>query len=160
MVSGLFSAQLQLVEERERRKLARDLHDSIGQILSFSGRELKALQKSLPENTAKSIREIANQLDIAVEQARTLSFDLSPSTLYDLGFEVAIEDLVDKMSRERKIRCRFKNCSLPKPLADDVKVLLYRSVRELLINAMKHANADLVKVSLSRKDSNIFMKHS
>ena len=62
------------------------------------------------------------------------------------------------MSRERKIRCRFKNCSLPKPLADDVKVLLYRSVRELLINAMKHANADLLKVSLSRKDSDIFIK--
>ena len=149
------AAELQIAEERERRLIAADLHDSIGQILAFSGRELKTLQKSLPEKTAKSLMEIANQLDIAVEQSRNLSFDLSPSMLYDLGFEVAVEDLVDRMARERKIQCRFENCRSPKPLSDDVKVLLYRSVRELLINAAKHANAGLVKVSLLRSGSDI-----
>jgi two-component system sensor histidine kinase UhpB len=152
------TAELQLVEERERRQIAQDLHDSIGQILAFSGRELKTLQKSLPDKTAKSLQEITSQLDGAVEQVRTLSFDLSPSTLYDLGFEVAVEDLVDRISIERKIRCHFKNCQSPKPLADDVKVLLYRSVRELLINAAKHANAGLVKVSLLRSSSDIYIK--
>ena len=152
------AAELQLAEEQERRRIAQDLHDSIGQILAFSGRELKTLQKSLPDKTAKSLQEIINQLDGAVEQARTLSFNLSPSTLYDLGFEVAIEDLADRMSIERKIRCHFENCQSPKPLADDVKVLLYRSVRELLINAAKHANADLVKISILRSSSDIYIK--
>ncbi len=152
------AAELQLAEERERRRIAQDLHDSLGQILAFSGRELKTLRKSLPDKAAKSLQAIIDHLDSAVEQARTLSFDLSPSALYDLGFEVAVEDLVDRMSKERNIRCHFENCSLPKPLAEDVKVLLYRSVRELLINAAKHANAGLVKVSLLRSSSELYIK--
>jgi PAS domain S-box-containing protein len=149
------TAELQLVEEQERRRIAQDLHDSVGQILAFSCGGLKTLQKSLPEKAAKSIQKITNQLDTAVEQARTLSFDLSPSTLYDLGFEVAVEDLVDRMAEEKKLPCQFENCSLPKPLTDDVKVLLYRSVRELLINAVKHARASLLKVKLFRSSSDI-----
>jgi PAS domain S-box-containing protein len=152
------AAELQLAEERERRRIAQDLHDSIGQILAFSGRELRSMQKSLPEQTAKSIEEITNQLDTAVEQSRTLSFDLSPSTLYDLGFEVAVEDLVDRTSKTRNIRCYFENCRSAKPLADDVKILLYRSVRELLINAVKHANAGFIKVSLLRSSSDIYIR--
>lgn len=152
------TAELQLAEEKERRRIARDLHDSIGQILSFSGRELKNLQKSLSGKAAKTVQEITNQLDSAVEQARTLSFDLSPSTLYDLGFETAIEDLVDRMSRDKEIKPCFENSSHPKPLADDVKVLLYRSVRELLINAVKYANPSLLKVSLLRSSCDIYIK--
>jgi PAS domain S-box-containing protein len=151
------TAELQLVEEQERHRIAQDLHDSVGQILAFSCGGLKTLQKSLPDKAAKSVQKITNQLDTAVEQARTLSFDLSPSTLYDLGFEVAVEDLVDRMAEERKLRCQFENCSLPKPLTDDVKVLLYRSVRELLINAVKHAGASLLRVKLLRSSSDIYI---
>jgi PAS domain S-box-containing protein len=152
------SAKLQLAEEQERRRIAQDLHDSIGQILAFSGRELKTLQKSVPEKAAKAIDEIAKQLDLAVTQARTLSFDLSPSILYDLGFEVAVEDLVDRISKERGIECDFKNSPQPKPLTDDVKVLLYRSIRELLINSVKHSKAEHVKVSLLRSSSDIYIQ--
>ena len=92
---------------------------------------------------------------MAVTQTRTLSFDLSPSILYDLGFEVAVEDLVDRMSSERNLRCTFKNCSKPKPLTDEVKVLLYRSTRELLINAVKHSQASRINVSLLRTDDSV-----
>ena len=149
------TSQLQLAEEQERRRIAQDLHDSIGQILSFSARELKNLQKTMPERTAESVKEVANQLNIAVEQARTLSFDLSPSILYDLGFEVAIEDLVDKMFKERNVKYCFNSCSNPKPLSEEIKILLYRSVRELLINSIKYSNATYVNVSLSRVNDDI-----
>lgn len=152
------TTQLLLAEERERRRIAQDLHDSIGQILSFSGRELKGLRKSVPEAIAELLDKIAHQLDIAVEQARTLSFDLSPALLYDLGLEVALEDLADRMTKEQKLMCTFESCSLPKPLADDVKALLYRSVRELVINAVKHAQADSVKISCLRSSSDIYIK--
>ena len=152
------TAELQLAEERERRRIAQDLHDSVGQILSFSGRELKNLQKDMPEKTAESIREITNQLNVAVEQTRTLSFDLSPSILYDLGFEVAIEDLVDKMFKERNIQYRFECCSNPKPLSDEIKILLYRSVREVLINSIKYSDAAHIRVSLFRLNSEIYIQ--
>jgi PAS domain S-box-containing protein len=152
------AAELQLAEERERRQIAQDLHDSIGQILAFSGRELRYLRKSLPHEAAGIVEEVVEQLDTAVGQTRTLSFDLSPGILYDLGFEAAVEDLIDKMNEAGHIHCRFQSCSYPKPLADDVKVLLYRSIRELLINAAKHAKADKVEVSLLRSDCDIYVK--
>jgi PAS domain S-box-containing protein len=151
----MLAAKLELVEEQERRRIASDLHDSIGQILAFSTRELKFLQKSLPENLSAPLTEIAEQLDKAIHQARTLSFDLSPSLLYDIGFEVAVEDLAEKFSQERKIPCSFENCHSPKPLAVPVKVLLYRSIRELLINAAKHSGASNIKVSLRRAGDEI-----
>ncbi len=151
------AAELELTEERERRQIASDLHDSIGQILSFASRELKTLQKSPSGKLSKSLEQVCGQLDKAIEQTRTLSFDLSPSILYDLGFEVAIEDLVDKFSKEKKIRCGFKTCHKPKPLTDDVKILLYRAVRELLINAAKHSRANVVKVTLLRSSSDIYV---
>jgi signal transduction histidine kinase len=149
------AAELEMTEERERRQIASDLHDSVGQILSFASRELKTLQKSPPKEISKSLRQVSSQLDKAIEQTRTLSFDLSPSILYDLGFEVAIEDLTDRFSKGKKIQCCFKNCHKPKPLADDVKILLYRAVRELLINAAKHSGAGVVNVSLLRWGSDL-----
>lgn len=152
------TAQLQLAEEVERRRIAQDLHDSIGQILSFSGRELRGLASRTPEAISESLRQIAEQMDIAVNQARTLSFDLSPALLYDLGLEVAIEDLADRMSRERSLKCSFVTCPDPKPLTDDVKVLLYRSVRELMINAAKHAQAESINISCLRSSCEIYIK--
>ena len=149
------AAQLQLTEERERHQIASDLHDSVGQILAFVRREIGTLQRSAPERLATSLEEIANQLDQAVKQTRALSFDLSPSVLYDLGFEAAIEDLTEKFEKERKIQCHFHNSEEPKPLEGYVKILLYRSIRELLINVAKHAEAKTVMVSLTKVDNNV-----
>ena len=144
------TAELLLSEERERRKIARDLHDSVGQILSFSDRELGILRKSAPEKLIKSVDEIRHHIKQAVQQTRTLTFDLSPPVLYDIGFEAAVEELVEQFSKERKIECHFENGDLGKPIADYMKILLYRSIRELLMNAAKHSKAKLVKISSSR----------
>ena len=151
------AAQLQLAEEQERRRIAQDLHDSIGQILAFSLMKISSIRKVSPEDISKSLEEVSFHLKEAVTQTRNLSFDLSPSVLYDLGFEVAVEDLVERFARERKISCLFENCKMPKPLNEDVKVLLYRSIRELLINAAKHSRAKEIKVSLLRSSSDIYI---
>ena len=144
----LLTAQVSLVEEKERRRIAGDLHDSVGQILAFTARELKTLKKTSPERISGAIGEVCNQLDQAIQQTRSLSFDLSPSILYDLGLEVALEDLTEKFSQERKIQCRFESIPGPKPLAEDVKIFLYRAVRELLINVAKHAHAGAIRILL------------
>lgn len=149
------AAQLQLAEEQERRRIAQDIHDSIGQILAFSTMEINNIRKVSPEPLARTLDTISGHLDKAIKQARTLSFDLSPSTLYDLGFQVAIEDLVDRFSKERNIPCHFQDCPTDLSMGDDVKILLYRSVRELLINAAKHAMANRIKVSLLHSSSEV-----
>jgi PAS domain S-box-containing protein len=149
------AAKMEMIEEQERRRIASDLHDSIGQILAFATRELKYMRKNLPKKYSDALLEIAEELDKAVVQARTLSFDLSPSILYDIGFEIAVEDLLEKFSSERKINYQFENDEHPKPLTIPLKILLYRSIRELLMNIAKHANAKDVKVSLIKEGINI-----
>ncbi len=152
------TSKLQLAEETERRRIAQDLHDSIGQILAFSARELKYFQKKPDQLSPERLKEVTDQLDKAITQSRTLSFDLSPSILYDLGFEIAVEDLAEKMCKKQGVNFKFENYDALKPLKEEVKILLYRSVRELLINIMKHANATLVTISILRSSSEIYIK--
>ena len=147
------ASKLQLAEESERRRIAVDLHDSIGQILAFSRRELAGLEKTASDKIVTSLKRVGGQLDEAVKQARTLSFELSPSILYDLGLETALEDLAERFDEERKIRCCFKSNGRLGHVEDAVKVLLYRSVRELLINVAKHADASQVQITLQKFDN-------
>jgi PAS domain S-box-containing protein len=142
--------ELELAEESERRRIAIDLHDSIGQILAFSRRELAGLEKINPGEAGMSLKEVGIQLDKAIKQTRSLSFELSPSVLYDLGLESALEDLAEIFSRERNIKCHFESGGEFEPIEEAIKVLLYRSVRELLINVAKHADASEAKITLWR----------
>jgi PAS domain S-box-containing protein len=151
------TAELLLSEERERRKIATNLHDSVGQILAFSDRELGTLQKSAPQKLTKSVEEIRHHIKQAVRQTRTLTFDLSPPALYDLGFEAAVEELVEQFSKERKIECHFDSCDQHKPIADHIKILLYRSIRELLTNVAKHSTAKLVRITSSKVNNDILI---
>ena len=151
----LLTAELLLTEERERHEIATALHDSLGPILAFSKRELGTLQKSAPPHIAEALKNISDNISEAVKQTRTLTFDLSPPTLYTLGFEIAIEELLERFCQEHKLEYSFRNSDQPKPLTDPVKVLLYRSIREMLINIAKHAKAKLVKVALARNNNDI-----
>jgi len=151
----LLTAELLLTEERERHEIAMALHDSLGPILAFSKRELGTLQKSVPPHIAETLKNVSDNISQAVKQTRTLTFDLSPPTLYTLGFEIAIEELLERFCQEHKLEYSFQNSDAPKPLTDPVKVLLYRSIREMLINIAKHARAKLVKVVLSRANNDI-----
>ena len=151
----LLTAELLLTEERERHEIAMALHDSLGPILAFSKRELGTLQKSAPPNIVDSLKNISENISEAVKQTRTLTFDLSPPTLYTLGFEIAIEELIERFCEEHKLEYSFRNSDEPKPLTTPVKILLYRSIREMLINIAKHAKAKLVKVTVTRNNSDI-----
>ncbi|MFA5251900.1 MAG: PAS domain S-box protein [Phycisphaerae bacterium] len=151
----LLTAELLLTEERERHEIAMALHDSLGPILAFSKREIGTLQKSAPAEIAEALKNIGDNISQAVKQTRTLTFDLSPPTLYTLGFEIAIEELLERFCQEHKLEYSFQNSDASKPLTDPVKVLLYRSIRETLINIAKHARAKLVKIAISRADNDI-----
>ena len=134
---------------------ANALHDSLGPILAFSKRELGILQKSLPKKAADTLKDISDNISEAIKQTRNLTFDLSPPALYVFGLEMAVAELAEQFCEDHKLRLVFEKTDEPIPLADEVKILLYRSVRELLINIAKHARAKVVRVSLSRDDDNI-----
>ncbi len=150
------AAEVMMVEERERRKIATGLHDSVGQILAFLKIELGDLQHSgLPKESVSSIRHLREQVELAIKQTRTLTFDMSPPELYTLGLGPALEELAYRFSEERGLSCSVDVRNDSYPLSDQVKILLYRSVRELLINAAKHARAESVQIIINRAGDNI-----
>jgi len=146
-----FASELALTEERERRRIATALHDTIGQTLALSRIKLAALRESLagPDHVA----EVLKLIEQAIQNTRSLTIQLSPPVLYELGLEAAIEWLLEQAEQEHGLAAEFEDDGLPKPLDHDIQVLLFQAVRELLANIAKYAKADRVKVALARTHS-------
>jgi len=151
------ASELLLAEERERRRIVTNLHDCIGQDLAFSKLKLDTLRKSDSSGVlAGPLGEINALLEEVIENTRSLTFDLSSPVLHKFGLERAVEEYLMQQVQDRHgIRSTFADDGLPKPLDYDVCAFLYRAVRELLINVVKHAQAHSVKVSTCRRDGEI-----
>ncbi|MCP4608675.1 MAG: PAS domain S-box protein [Planctomycetes bacterium] len=144
------ASQLSVIEERERHRLATDLHDHIGQSLVISKMKLDSLRESMSSGeSADVLRDVCDCLGDVIRDTRTLTFDLSSPILYELGFETAVSEWLDEQIKEKHgIQTEFRDDGQPKPLDNDIRALLFRNVRELLINIVKHAKARKVKVSV------------
>ena len=150
------ASELILAEEKERRRIASDLHDQIGQALAVSLLSLGGLEASAssPEVSGR-LREVRELIDQAFRDSRSLAFDLSPPILYELGLDAAVEALAQQMQARHGIRIAFEGDEHPKPLDDGVRVLLFQSVRELLFNVIRHAQAGKAKISVHRDQNDI-----
>jgi len=142
------ASELSLAEERLRRRIATDIHDHIGQNLAISKIKLESLAQliSSPE-LGKSLNDIVELIARIIESTRSLTFELSPPVLYELGFEAAMEWLVRQMREQHGLSTEFRGDGQSKPLDNNVRVLLFQAVRELLVNVAKHAQARNVTVS-------------
>jgi len=150
------ASELSLAEERERRRIATGLHDHACQTLVLSKMKLQELRAPLAPAQEDEIARICSTLDGTIGNVRELIFDLSSPTLYKFGLEAALQELLeDKMQTEHGIHCTFCDDGAAKPLAEDVRVLLFQSVRELLINIVKHAHAREVTLGVGRCDDSI-----
>ncbi len=150
------TTQLLSVEDQERRVIATELHDSVGQILAFIKIEMGELRREeLPRQVLQTVNHIREQVNEAIRQTRTLTFEISPPELYTLGLESALEELTQRFSEERQIECTVKDTDDLKPLSDQMKTLLYRSVRELLVNAAKHAKATSVYIAVQKANRDV-----
>jgi PAS domain S-box-containing protein len=145
------ASKLSLSEERERRRIATNLHDRIGQSLAFAILKLSALsQPELNGMQEDAIREIRQLIEDAMGDTRSLTFELSPPVLYELGLVPAVEWLARKIQQEHGIETRFHDDGQPKPLDEDFRIVLFQAVRELLVNVVKHARASHAQVLLRR----------
>lgn len=98
------------------------------------------MRRERPSQSPGEIAEGCDTLDETIRSVCELIFDVSSPTLYRFGLEAAVEELLDeKMRVEHGIHCTFRDDGLPKPLAEDVRIVLFQSVRELLVNAIKYA---------------------
>jgi PAS domain S-box-containing protein len=143
------ASELSLVEERERRAIATDLHDQIGQTLSVIKMHCFELRDSLKdEHLIRQIDEIRELVKQTIQDTRSLTFELSPPVLYELGLVAAIDWLAEQFQLKHNLKCTVETDRKPKPLSQDIKIVLFRSVRELLINIVKHAGARKVKITI------------
>jgi len=151
------ASQLSITEERERRRIATELHDQIGQSLVFSKIKLDELHQSATSSElTKALDEICNNIGQIIQDTKTLTFDLSSPILNEIGLEAAISDWLDvQIEAKHGIETEFVDDGQQKPLDDDIQALLFRNVRELLVNVIKHAKANKVKVSISRVEEQI-----
>jgi PAS domain S-box-containing protein len=151
------ASRLTVAEERERQRIATELHDQIGQSLAISKIKLDALRHSMRRgDPVKVLEDVCNALGQAIAQTRSLTFDLSSPILHQLGFEAAVAAwLTEQIEAKHHISTIFEDDEQAKPLDDDVRTILFRNVRELLINVVKHANAHKVKVSVRKIGSQI-----
>ncbi|HNT43394.1 MAG TPA: PAS domain-containing sensor histidine kinase, partial [Syntrophorhabdaceae bacterium] len=150
------ASELSLAEERERRRISNLLHDHIGQLLATAKMRLGWIESAVKdENIEREIDQIRDHIGQAIQFGRSLTFELSPPILYDLGLEAALEWLAEQVENQNGIHREFESDGLEKPIRDEIRVLLFTAVRELLANVVKHSGATRVKVTVRRVDENI-----
>jgi signal transduction histidine kinase len=158
--SQRLARQLILAQEMERRRLARELHDEIGQALTAVKLNLRALQGMLPAKTASSLIESLEIVDGAIQQVRDLSLDLRPSVLDDLGLAAALRWYVDRHAQRGGIVMEFRaDLPTPRPPAA-LETTCFRVVQEALTNVLKHAQASRVAVSIDQEKDTLHLRIS
>ena len=150
------ASQLSLTEARERKRIAADLHDRIGQALALTRIKLGTLKAGTGSaNQIRSIDETIDLIEVTIREVRTLIFNLSSPLLYEVGLKAALEQLVEQFQDEHGILISLEDDERPKPIDIDGSVVLFQAVRELMLNVVKHARARHIRVSMNCRNNSI-----
>ncbi len=150
----MLASQLTLAEQRERRRLASMVHDELQQLLVGAGYRLNRVDRSSKSELQQAILEVSELVNRAVESSRSLTAELSPPVLQAGGLVAALEWLVTWMRRQHGLIVRLQADHRVAP-SEDVTVLLFHSIRELLFNTVQHAGVKEAQVRLQRKGRDI-----
>ncbi len=144
--------ELTLSEERERRRIAVDLHDTLGQDLTLTRMKLGGLKKTdLSTEQHEFVSELDRLTETAINRVRRLTRLLSPPILESAGLEAALKWLARQLETDYHLNINFFDDQQAKPVSREYQLELYNSVRELLINVAKHAETSTVCLSVGRE---------
>lgn len=150
------ASELSLTEVRERRRIAEDLHDHLAQYLALIRMKLSNFQgNTMFCGYEQDLVEIQGLLDKAISYTRHLTMAISPPILYQLGLIPALEWLAEEYSRSHKLNIHVNAGRRLIDIEEDLRGMIYRSVRELMLNAVKHANAGSVDVTVAADAENL-----
>jgi chemotaxis methyl-accepting protein methylase/signal transduction histidine kinase len=156
---GRLARELALAEVRERQVIARDLHDGLGQELNAASIKLDALRSNRKAIASQAaLDEIAELLQSVMREMRSLTAQLNPPVLEQLGLVPAIEWLSEEMRKTYHLEVVLDDDHKPKPLNSITASILFRSVRELLINVTRHAKVNTAQVTTRCADGCLTLK--
>ncbi|MGI5819739.1 MAG: PAS domain S-box protein [Armatimonadota bacterium] len=148
------TAELAMAEQRERREVATVLHDSIGQLLAFAKMKLSTMREQ--DGVKRSdLRDTLRYVSEAIGETRSLTNQLSPPVLQQLGLAAAVEWLVDEMSDRHGTPMVFEPHVEFEELDQEIAITAFQATRELITNAIKHSQAGQVTVRLWLKESHV-----
>ena len=148
----LLSAELSLAEEAERRRIAEMLHEDLQQLLVAARMQLSGLCRTQDAAQREAIgREIADVLERSFKLTRSLSVELAPPVLYEHGLAAALEWLAAETRKNYNVEVTVEADSSANPKAADVRIFLFRAVRELLLNSLKHAGGSALHITMQRR---------
>ena len=167
LMDSLIKAERQIlsntmdVEQRERKRIAMDLHDGLGAILSSVGMYSKILEKELSENkpAGEKLKHITNLSNQALQAVGEVINNLNPSILNRYNIVESLEKLCVKINSIGEMDIEFDSRKFTGEMTKSTEVMLYRISGELLNNSLKHANANKVSIHLSRQKGRVILSY-
>ena len=138
-------------EENERQRIARELHDSVNQLLSSSTFRLSAVEQQVSgydKATGQKIKQATELVNRAIQEIRLVSRNLRPSELDDLGLHSALRSLASEVQERTGIVVHVDVEKLGRPVPSEIELTLYRIAQEALNNAVKHAHPSKIEIHL------------
>ncbi len=153
------AGEVSLAEERERREIATDLHDHLGQALAYIKIKISEFQgETIFCGYQGSLNEITSLLNRAIEYTRSLTFEISPPVLYELGIGAALEWLAERFGKTSELMIGCEISGSPRSLGEEIQVFLFKAARELLVNITKHAKANDASITLEYGKTAVSLK--
>lgn len=145
------TTEITLIEEKQKKEIASNIHDHLSQSLVISKMKINELKKNPKLKIIENdLRFIETHISEALKNTRKITYDLSPPVLYQLGIIDALSWLLDDVEATHKIACRLISNVDNLKLSDVKSILLYRSIQEVINNAIKYGNASLITLNLDK----------
>jgi PAS domain S-box-containing protein len=154
----LLTSQLLTIQERERRRVSRELHDELGQALTVLKIHLVAIEDQLRQDQQGlkgNCEQLLNYIDGVIENVRRLSWDLSPSILEDLGLSSSLGYLIDESCRNNNLSCTLAMDDIDHLFSTETSINIYRIFQESLTNTVKHAKASHISVTIHQEGDQV-----
>jgi signal transduction histidine kinase len=153
----LMSARILELQDSERRRIARELHDSVGQYLAGLKINLSQIETGARVDAPKLIRETIGLTDYAIQEVRTISHLLHPPLLEELGFLPAARWYVDEYGKRSQVKVSLLVDEPIERLPREVEIALFRVLQEALTNVYRHAAAQSVDVRIVCRDGHVVL---
>ena len=148
-----------MAQEEERKRIAQDLHDGLGVLLSAAKMQFTSIKDTRPENKPL-IEKATKLLEQATGDVRKISHNMMPGLLTKLGLYEAVEDLLEDVSDTEGIDARAEITGSRDRLPENKEIMLYRIIQEMVNNTLKHAGANNISLQLQVLPDHIDIKYS